>query len=169
MNLIKKEGRFSSWVLPNVLYHGTTDFYLESINKEGLSIKSEQKNSALSSPSIYLTTSIEMAKHFAEVVSNRKKSNPIILEINSDELNPDLIGFDLNMSLRNCSQFITYQEKINNFKIIKELKDIKESKMIFDEPKDLSIPMVWNINEQRILNFLMENGFKENKQKKHKI
>ncbi len=169
MNLIKKEGNFCRWIMPEVLYHGTTDFYLESINKEGLSIKSEQKNSALSSPSIYLTTSIEMAKHFAEVVSNRKKSNPIILEINSDELNPDLIGFDLNMSLRHCSQFITYQEKINNFKIIKDLKDIKESKMIFDEPKDLNIPIVWDINEQRILNFLMENGFKENKQKKHKI
>lgn len=169
MNLIKKEGNFCRWIMPEVLYHGTTDFYLESINKEGLLIKSEQKNSALSSPSIYLTTSIEMAKHFAEVVSNRKKSNPIILEINSDELNPDLIGFDLNMSLRHCSQFITYQEKINNFKIIKDLKDIKESKMIFDEPKDLNIPIVWDINEQRILNFLMENGFKENKQKKHKI
>ena len=169
MNLIKKEGKFSNWVLPNFLYHGTSESYLNSIIEEGLSIKSEQKNSALSSPAIYLTTSIEMAKHFAEVVSNRKKSNPIILEINSDELNPDLIGFDLNMSLRNCSQFITYQEKINNFKIIKDLKDIKESKMIFDEPKDLSIPMVWNINEQRILNFLIENGFKENKQKKHKI
>lgn len=82
-------------------------------------------------PAIYLTTSIEMAKHFAEVISNRKKSNPIILEIDSNDLNPDLIGFDLNMSLRHCSQFITYQEKIKNFKVIKDLDKIKESKMIF--------------------------------------
>lgn len=166
MELIKKEGNFCKWIMPDVLYHGTTYYYLESINKEGLVVKSEQKNSALSIPAIYLTTSIEMAKHFAEVISNRKKSKPVILEVNSNELNPDLIGFDLNMSLKHCSQFITYQEKINNFKIIRNLEKIKESKMIFDEPKDLNIPMVWDINEKRILDFLMENGFKEKNLKK---
>lgn len=170
MKLIKREGNFCKWIMPDVLYHGTTDYYLESIKKEGLVIKSEQKNSALSIPAIYLTTSIEMAKHFAEVISNRKKTNPIILEIDSNELNPDLIGFDLNMSLRYCSQFITYQEKIENFKVIKNLEKIKESKMIFDEPKELSVPMVWDINDKRVFELLIEKGFKEkNNSPKSKI
>ena len=59
--LIHSKGTFNEWLLPEKLYHGTSDIYLDSILKEGLKINHEDKNSMLSLPLIYLTTSLEMA------------------------------------------------------------------------------------------------------------
>ena len=85
-NLIHSKGIFNEWLLPEKLYHGTSDIYLDSILKEGLKINHEDKNSMLSLPLIYLTTSLEMASDFAKSVSHRKKGNPIVIEINSKYL-----------------------------------------------------------------------------------
>lgn len=168
--LIYKKGNFNEWLLPNKVYHGTTDKYLNSILKDGLKINHEAKNSALSMPLIYLTTSIEMAKDFAKSVSFKKQGNPIILEIDSESLLADSIGFDLNISLRLCSQCITYQDNIKIEKVIIELNDILPCKMIFNEPQDLNTPVVWNIKEVRTREYLKSIGYELNStNKKNKL
>lgn len=168
--LIYKKGNYTEWLLPEKLYHGTTDNYIESILQQGLKINSENKNSALSLPMIYLTTSLEMAKSFAESVSYRRGGNPIILEIKSDNLESDSIGFDWNISLRLASQCMTYQKNIEIDKIIKNLIHIDQAKMLFDEPKDLTIPVVWNLKEERTKNHLKEIGYQlEEKTRKMKM
>lgn len=171
INLINKKGNYNNWLLPDKLYHGTTDIYLESILKEGLKINHKEKNSVASMPLIYLTTSIEMAKSFGNSVAYRKKGNPIILEINSDLLEADLIGFDWNISLELSSQCITYnKEKIEVQKIITDLNNIKEAKMIFNEPQDLTTPVMWNLNEERAIKHLELIGYvKKEMIKKNKI
>lgn len=158
-NLIYKKSNFNEWLLPEKVYHGTTDKYVESILKEGLKINHEEKNSALSLPLIYLTTSIEMAKDFAKSVSFKKQGNPIILEIDSESLVADSMCFDLNISLRLCSQCITYQENIKTFKVIKDLDYILPGKMIFNDPLELTTPVVWNLKEKRTIEHLKLIGY----------
>lgn len=161
-NLIHKVGVYNEWLLPEKLYHGTSDIYLDSILKEGLKINHENKNSMLSLSFIYLTTSLEMAADFSKSVSHRQKGNPIIVEIDPQSLEADLIGFDLNISLMLCSQCITYQNNITIKNIIKDISSIEHGKMIFDNPENLNIPIVWNMKESRTLSHLEKIGYKSN-------
>ncbi len=167
--LIHSKGTFNEWLLPEKLYHGTSDIYLDSILKEGLKINHEDKNSMLSLPLIYLTTSLEMASDFAKSVSHRKKGNPIVIEINSKILEADSIGFDWNISLKLCSQCITYQKSIEVNSIVKNIESIKNAKMIFDEPENLNIPVVWNMLEESTWLHLEKIGYQDNRNKVKKI
>lgn len=157
-NLIYKKGSYTEWLLPEKLYHGTTDRYIDDILEEGLKISHEKKNSALSLPLIYMTSSIEMAKNFAESVTHRKGGNPIILEIESEKLESDCIGFDWNISLRLSSQCVTYQKNILVTNIITDLKNIKQAQMLFEEPENLKIPVVWNLKESQTISHLEKIG-----------
>lgn len=157
--MIHIKGIYSEWLMPEKLYHGTTDVYLENLMLEGLKINNDNKNSALSRPFVYLTSSIEMAKSFAQSVAFRKGGSPIILEVDSTTLEADYIGFDLNISLRLCTQCMTYQKRIPINNVIKELENIGEAKMLFNEPEDLNIPVVWKLNEQRTREHLKRIGY----------
>lgn len=165
-NLIHKKGSFNEYLLPEKVYHGTCDTYLDSIVKHGLKINNEQKNSALSLPYIYLTTSIEMANDFAKSVSFKKGGKPIVLEIETQSLSADSIGFDYNISLLLCSQCITYQQSINVFNVITNLDQILLGKMLFNEPNELNTPVVWNLKEPRTIQHLQNIGY-QNDSKNH--
>ncbi len=146
-----------------VFYDGRNDqLYCRKINHE-------DKNSMLSLPLIYLTTSLEMASDFAKSVSHRKKGNPIVIEINSKILEADSIGFDWNISLKLCSQCITYQKSIEVNSIVKNIESIKNAKMIFDEPENLNIPVVWNMLEESTWLHLEKIGYQDNRNKIKKI
>lgn len=167
--LINKQGTYKQWLLPEKLYHGTSDIYLEDILKNGLMINHEKKNSALSLPYIYLTSSIEMAKGFAQSVAYKKSGNPIIVEIESEKLEADEIGFDVNISLRLCSQCITYNKKIDIKNIIMNVDGILPALMIFNEPEQLKVPVVWNMNEERTIQHLEKIGYKKQSKKEYFI
>lgn len=163
--LIHKKGNDNEWLLPEKLYHGTTDNCLESILLSGLKINEKERNSLLSLPMVYLTTSIEMAKGFANSVAFKKGGNPIIIEIDSERLDADLIRFDWNISLLLSSQCIAYSGNIKIKEVITHLDNIKTCQMIFKEPEDINIPVVWDLKNKNTLPHIEKFGIylKENK------
>lgn len=167
--LINKQGRFNEYLLPEKVYHGTSDNYLDNILKQGIRINNEQKNSALSLPYVYLTTSIEMANDFAKSVSFKKGGKPVVLEIDTNTLLADSIGFDYNISLLLCSQCITYQDNIKQFNVIKNLENLLPGKMLFNEPHELNIPVVWNLKEPRTIEHLKNIGYTFDKHNEIKV
>ena len=159
--LIHMKGKYSEWLLPQKLYHGTTDVYLDGLLSEGLKINNENKNSALSMRFIYLTSSIELAKSFANSVAFKKGGKSIILEIDATTIDPDYINFDLNISLRLCTQCMTYEKSIPISKILENLDNIGQATMLFNEPEHLNVPVIWNLSEERTKEHLNHIGWKK--------
>ena len=117
-----------------------------------------------------VSTSFSGWKYF-NPLSVSQKGNPIVIEINSKILEADSIGFDWNISLKLCSQCITYQKNIEVNSILKNIESIKNAKMIFDEPENLNTPVVWNMLEERTWSHLEKIGYQytPNKVKKIKL
>ena len=86
---------------PEKLYHATFKVYLDSIKKHGLLSKSPNINwEGLSIDAIYLSDDPESAESFCEVAEVSDEvwnSGIIIFEINTSDLNLDLLDEDENI------------------------------------------------------------------------
>lgn len=146
-------GKFNKWILPEKLYHGTSSIFIQSLKKNGLTVN-QKRNSILSDEfSIYLTTSLSMAKSYAKTAT-KNGGNPIILEVNANNLKADNISFDYNLSRILTSEAIKYSETIKEFKIIKNLDYIKDELMNLNDPVDFNQLVVWDLTQKNVYDYI---------------
>lgn len=101
-------GNFTELCLPATLYHGTSSDALEAIMREGLRPDLPGKQSALSSNAVYMITDLTMAAHMARSRAFRHGREPAVIAIDTRDLDPDQLGFDLNMSGAQWTESLAY-------------------------------------------------------------
>lgn len=137
MTLIKKEGGFAAYYVPEQLYHGTTSLRQERIAEQGLRPDLPRKESALSREAVYLTTNLALAASVARNRAFRHGGEPIVLAISAESLDPDRMNFDWNMCGLHWSESIAYDGVIDPEAIRTESGDwlqMEEAKMRLDDP-----------------------------------
>lgn len=143
MCLVEKRGSGGVWRLPERLYHGTSDIHLLDIFENGLGGVGMERRSALSTGSLYLSSSMEFAKSYAMGSAHNRSGIPIILEVSSLDLVGDLISFDWNLCLRNCSVSIRYEGVVDRF-LVHGVEGVGEYQILFEEPDNFyEPPLCW--------------------------
>lgn len=150
-------GRFSAFCAPAKLYHGTTEPAAIRALVQGLRPDVQGKQSALSSNLVYLTTDAGMAAHFARSRAFHTGETPVVLEVDSSQLEADRIGFDLNMCGRFWSQSVTYDGLLPARALVQlpaAAAEVQADPMQFAEPQPGVKPLVFEMRWVRAPLFL---------------
>lgn len=146
------KGEYNSWLMPDFLYHGTATIYKNSILRNGLLPDRKKKNSILSQHGVYMTTRRAFAYSTACNIAAKTKSQPLIIIIPVDKLNPDYLSFDINLALPGCSCAMAYSKKVTDFHLINNFSKINTELFSYDIPDDIN-KVVWDLDYQ----YLNEN------------
>lgn len=145
--LVRKTSQFSDFCLPRALFHGTVSHRLSAILGEGLRIDIGQKESIASLSAVYLITDIGMAAHMARSRAARHQGVPVVLEVDTSQLDADFITFDLNLSHRYWSQSIAYGATVppSAIKVLPLDQALrKDDQMLFTAPAPGAQPIVFS-------------------------
>lgn len=104
-----------------ILYHGTSDIFLDSIKENGLTPGNDNGNSNSKnsdSSYVYVTNSRSDAEDFARFTAEQKGGKPIVLSLNINEellvpdentLNYDIFDYDKTLELSGYTEEELYQ------------------------------------------------------------
>lgn len=154
---VLKEGVVSRLCLPATLYHGTSLQCLPSILTEGLRIDISRKQSRLSGNAVYLLTDETMAAHFARSRAFRLCDEPVVLAIDTAQLNADCLAFDLNMCGCRWTEAMAYQANVPPSAIRQLSMDTLSAEprlMLLGEPEPDGKPVIFDLDWDRAPEFL---------------
>jgi hypothetical protein len=157
--IILRKGHFSAFFLQARLYHGTSSDCADAILANGLRADQLDKQSRLSLDAVYLTTSLELATSSAKARAFRKNSAPVVIAVEAKQLNPDRIGFDLNLCGRYWSESIAYQENIAgdalSFCACATPEALDNYRLFLESPTgENTRDLVWDANWEKALSFV---------------
>lgn len=152
-----------------ILYHGTTDTFLESILKFGLIPNPPQKGYGSDVPehisfpdAVYITPDLHKARSAAETVTEMYGGQPIIVEVShtlsSGKLDEDAIFQDLLEYI--VSQYESTRGNLNDSTIYSTIKYVIEHIKDYGKLTKKSIALLFVIHDQvkaKIDNFFNKN------------